>query len=486
VALDFASLRRQVREHPLLTDLARAELPAGYVVGGFIRDALLGLPARDADIVFEGDFEAALAKVAELADARPFTLGDRYQTHRIILGENTLDISPLVYGDRRVDLFRRDFTVNALALPIAKLTEERLAEHLLDESGGLADLESRRIVAICEQNLRDDPVRILRAFRFSVQLGFSIEDTTLRLLEIHGYELPLAAPERIREELMLMLNCPRAYEGISEMEKTRVLSALFPSIELMRDVEQNEYHHLPLLEHTLECVREFEYLLTSWEGIRAELRQLLAEHFAEVVSPPGSRAALTKLALLFHDLGKPATRETQRDGKVTFYGHQELSARMAAPILERLRLSHREQELMRLLIEEHLRIGFYCNESELTPRLIYRFERKLGDAVVMSAMHALADARATRGPAAGGDFLKRHEDVVNEILWHHYFAEETVRPVALLDGDEIMRLTGLAEGPLIGELKEKLLEAQVEGIVRTREEAERFISEHPLPDVRAG
>jgi len=483
VTLDFGNLQRSIREHPLLLELVRANLPRGFVVGGFIRDGLLGLPARDVDIVFERDFTDAVAQVAQLAAASPFTLGDRFQTHRIVLGENTVDLSPLLGEDRRTDLLRRDFTINALALPLGSVAGEVKPEDLLDEAGGLDDLASRRITAISEHNLRDDPLRILRAFRLAVQLDFSIEATTLKLLELHAHELPRAAPERIREEIMLMLNCSQSHASLAQMDRLRVLSSLFPEIELMRDVEQNEFHHLPVLAHSLLCIGEFERILTRWEGIREELREPVAAHFAEVISPPANRAALTKLALLFHDLGKPGAREVQPDGKVTFYGHQGLGARLVEPILERLRMSHREQELIRLLIEEHLRVGFYCNESELTPRLIYRFERKLDDAVVMSAIHALADARATRGPAAGGDFLKRHEQVVNEILWYHYFAEETVRPVALLDGHEIMRLTGLPEGPLIGELKEKLLEAQVEGIVRTREEAERFIGEHPLPDV---
>jgi poly(A) polymerase len=131
--------------------------------------------------------------------------------------------------------------------------------------------------------------------------------------------------------------------------------------------------------------------------------------------------------------------------------------------------------LLLLLIEEHLRVGFYCNEPQLPPKLIYRYHRKLGDVTVMSCLHALADARATRGPDAGGEFLEKHEEVVNAILWHHYFGKELVEPIPLLNGDDIMAATGLPEGPKIGLIKEALLEAQVEGTVKTADQAKDFV-----------
>jgi putative nucleotidyltransferase with HDIG domain len=204
----------------------------------------------------------------------------------------------------------------------------------------------------------------------------------------------------------------------------------------------------------------------------------------EIVSPPATRAALTKLALLFHDIGKPQTAQKQEDGRLSFYGHQSVGRDIASGAFERLRLSNQERELLELLIEEHLRIGFYCNDLPVSNKLIYRYCRKLGDATAMSCLHALADARATRGEAVTEQFLADHEEVANAILWHLYVGKDVAEPVALLTGKQIMELTSLPEGPRVGELKEALLEAQVEGEVRTRQDAERFILEQAGQDQR--
>jgi len=350
-------------------------------------------------------------------------------------------------------------------------------DDVVDCFGGIDDLVSREITAISEKGLREDPLRMLRAFRFALELSFTIEPVTLKIIELRGNEIAGVAGERIREELLKILNHRACFPVLQEMEKVGLISSLFPEVDVMRDVTQNEYHHLPVFEHSLECVKEFESLSEKWDGLRQELHSPVSEHLSEVVTPPGTRSALLKLALLFHDIGKPATREVQADGKVTFYGHQKVGRDIAEPILDRLRMSAREKYLVLLLIEEHLRVGFYCNESPITPKLIYRFERRLGDAAVMSAVHALADARATRGPAANELFQRTHLEVVNEILWHHFFGKEITEPIPLLTGDDIMRVTGIPESPRIGELKEALLEAQVEGKVKTRKDAELFVLE---------
>ncbi|OGK10594.1 MAG: hypothetical protein A2Y63_06705 [Candidatus Riflebacteria bacterium RBG_13_59_9] len=472
--LNFANLTRVVRRHPVAAQLQSLGL-SGFIVGGLLRDSLLGKTPCDLDLVLDGDYDAGIASVAGALGHKAFALGDRFRTQRIAASYGNVDLSPTMGAHWEEDLLRRDFTINALGLPFARIGQDLTTDSLIDPADGLDDLERRRIVAISEKNLLEDPLRILRAFRFKVQLRFEIEDITLRLLRLHAEKLTQAAAERLREELMLMLNFPDAHSGLVAMDVSGVLTALFPEIETIREAKQNEFHHLPVLSHTLEAIRELEQILASGKGLADDVREKALKEMREIVSPPATRTALTKLALLFHDLGKPPTAQIQESGKLTFYGHQSVSQELVEPILERLRLSNRERDLVLLLIEEHLRVGFYCNNRPVSAKLVFRFHRRLGDAATMSCLHALADAYATRGPAAEPEFLPAHEEVVNAILWQRYFCEEIVAPVPLLTGDEIMDLTGLPEGPRIGELKEALLEAQVEGTVRTIQDAKDFV-----------
>lgn len=472
--LDFANLSRVLQHHPVIATIGELGLDA-LLVGGFIRDALLGLTPADVDVVLKGDYDAGVSAIASALNEDAFTLGDRFQTRRFALFHGTLDITPLQGSSWEEDLLRRDFTINAIGLPFRFAASEDISSALVDPAAGLADLEQRLIVAVAENNLLADPLRIVRAYRFAVQLGFEIEEVTESLLALHADAVNQAASERTREELLLMLRQPLAHSGLLAADKAGVLAALFPEIEQMRHFEQNDFHHLPVLAHSLEAIRELEHVLSTGEGLADEVREKVLCEMREVVSPPATRASLTKLALLFHDIGKPGTAQKQENGKLTFYGHQQVGREIAEPAFERLRLSNREQDTLLLLIEEHLRVGFYCNEPQLTKKLIYRFHRKLGDAATMSCMHALADARATRGPDAGEEFLAKHEEVINALLWHHYFSEETVEPTPLLAGDGIMSETNLPEGPRIGLLKEALLEAQVEGAVQTIDEAIEFV-----------
>ena len=420
---DFANLSRVLKLHPVIAAISELGLDA-LLVGGFIRDGLLGQTPADVDIVLRGDYDAGVSAITTALGEDAFALGDRFQTRRFMLFHGTLDITPLQGADWKEDLLRRDFTVNAIGLPFELVAGEDIAGALIDPTGGLTDLEQQRIVAVAENNLLADPLRILRAYRFAVQLEFEIEEVTAALLGLHADAVGQAASERIREELLLMLRQPCAHAGLMAIDKAGVLTALFPEIEPMRHFKQNDFHHLPVLAHSLEAIRELEHVLSTGEGLADDVREKVLAEMREIVSPPATRASLIKLALLFHDIGKPGTAQVQESGK-------------------------------------------------------------LGDAVTMSCIHALADARATRGPDAGEEFLEKHEEVVNAILWHHYFSEEIVEPIPLLAGDEIMVETGLPEGPDIGRLKEALLEAQVEGTVQNVDEAKKFVRQHAAEGLEA-
>ena len=156
------------------------------LVGGCIRDALLGHTPTDVDIVLGKEFESGVAAITEALGEKVFSLGDRFQTLRMALFHGTLDITHLANPSWEQDLLRRDFTLNAIGLPFERFSDDDIAKALIDPTSGLGDLEHRRIVAISERNLLEDPLRILRAYRLSAQLGFEIEDVTATLLSLHA------------------------------------------------------------------------------------------------------------------------------------------------------------------------------------------------------------------------------------------------------------------------------------------------------------
>ena len=404
----------------------------GYLVGGAVRDTLLGRDCSDLDwLVEDPRLEASAA--GEALDARPFQLDDERDHWRLVAGARTLDFIPL-RGSLEQNLRSRDFTVNALA------ADER--GEITDATGGLLDLRRKVLRMTSEEALREDPLRLLRAVRLRARLGLSIEPET-RMAIRQGAELlgqgahPLPAWERIREELdgIILSNAPGS--AMSELEGLGMLSVVLPELILARGVDQGGFHHLDVLDHSLEAL------------------QRVATIFPD--------ASLTlRWATLFHDAGKPETRERGEDGRVRFYGHARRGSELAKAAMRRLRRPTEEVEQIAALVRYHM-LPLPRSDKEAR-RFAHRRRALLPDLLKLM----IADREAARGPLSSQATRRSYRTALSRIV---AILEEAPPPAPLLDGSEVMELLGLEQGPEVGEALRFIAEARAVGDISEHDEA---------------
>ncbi|HWO72398.1 MAG TPA: HD domain-containing protein, partial [Dehalococcoidia bacterium] len=386
--------------------------------------------------------------------------------------------------DLAEDLRRRDFTVNALASQLGP--QGRLGD-VRDETGGLEDLAGRRLRMTGEAALRDDPLRLLRAARLAVELGFTIEDETAAAVRRLAPHLASVAAERQRDELVRILATPVAARGLRLMDSLGLLEQMLPELAAGRGVEQpHQHHYWDVFEHSIETVAALDEFLPhkaaskagsegrSWfrEAFQAELQRFGLDAYLEQRSGGHDRLVLLKLAGLLHDVSKPETKAVQPDGRIRFFGHAELGAAKAERICRRLRFGNRESRFISRLVEEHLRPMQLSQDGLPTRRAVYRFFRDLGDAAPACLLLSLADAAAARGPRLQPERWRGLVAYIGYVLEHGLTPEApSERAPRLVDGTELMAALELQPGPEVGRLLAAIEEAQALGEVATKEEA---------------
>lgn len=456
----------------------------GYLVGGVVRDMLLGRATHDVDVAVSGD---ALTLARALADALGgafYPLDEERGVARVVLvGGGTranVDIARLRGGGIEQDLRLRDFTVNALALPLDDL---RLPA-VLDPTGGVRDLEEGVVRAVSETSFSDDPVRLVRAVRLAAALSFRLHPSTEECLKAQAGLLASASPERVRDELNLMLALPRAGRSLREADRLGLLRVVIPELDGLRGLEQPPPHQWDGFEHSLRAVEAVDDLLLALQGEASpalsgalgrdflSFKEDMLPSLASELSPGQSRLVVLRLAALLHDIGKPAVR-TEQAGRARFLQHPAVGARLAAHALRNLRYSTSAVQMAVTLVREHMRALSLTRGPKIARRTLYRYHRAVGDAVPAMALLVLADALATC-PAEENPQWNSTLRVVNAILRTYYREPEVSSPQSLIGGRDLLQALDLEEGPMVGRLLEAVLEAQVEGKVQTRDEALAF------------
>lgn len=450
-----------------------------YLVGGFIRDLIIGKESFDLDFIVTGSSSLALAeKLSQKFRGNYFLLDKESETYRLVLKDAsgriyTIDISPPQNGDLHLDLSRRDFTINALALSLKDTGK------LIDNFSGLNDLEMKKVRAVKLENLIQDPIRFLRAFRFAVLLSGEIDENTLDFIKTNlNYFDNKIAVERITNEIWKILDIDSSYKYIKQISDIGLLEKIFPELTPMRKVTPNAFHHLWLYDHSIELIKTFEenlYKIPDWA------KDELLKPFTTFGSP--AKKAITKFACLFHDIGKPDTWEIKNvegEEKHTFYGHDKLGADLVGKISERLKLSNAINESLSIMVRYHLRPFQLTHGTEpVTDRALYRFFRKVGEDTPLLLMLSLADHLATLGPKVTKSDLETGEELIlmlfNEYKKYKEGEFEKKKKPKLLDGNEIMKLTGLSPSPKLGEIIKELDEAIAVGEVKTKEEAINWV-----------
>jgi len=458
--------------------LTQHNYPA-YLVGGFVRDWLLGRETADIDIAVDGNALDIARKVAQTIGGKYVLLDEVNMIARVIVADGHLwhlDFSSFSNGIQN-DLARRDFTIDAMAMELVGLVSG--SPQLIDPFSGENDLRKGLVRAVSQRIFEEDAARLLRGVRLAAELGFKIEPETENLIRKDCRMAKLVPGERLREELVRILALPGSGEMVRYLDKLGLLTEIIPELKEMKGVEQPKEHYWDVFEHSVETIAAAEFLLrdSQWKYGKKSLLAVtpwseeISQHFEEEVSGGSNRRLLLKLGALMHDIAKPATKAVDETGRMRFLGHTKQGAVVAAAILERLRFSSREIRLVENLVYHHLRPAQIANEGLPTSRAIYRYFRDAEGAGIDILFLALADYLATNGPELDIEEWKQHNLLINYILAEHVKQESEVLPVKLVDGHDLMDIFDLRPGRLIGELLAGVREAQAAGELSTREEA---------------
>lgn len=494
----------------VLAFIAERDGPA-WLVGGYVRDLLLGRPSHDLDVVVA---EGALRLTRDLAAAFHgdwFVLDGERDVGRALLpvtagGQVEVDVARLRVPDLLDDLALRDFTINAIALDLRPANEP---PKLFDPFDGRLDLERRLLRTVTAGAFRDDPLRMLRGVRIAAELGFRIETSTRELIRRDAPLLALVAAERVRDELMRILTAPGAWQHLRLLAELELLPHALPEAAAQIGVAQSPPHYQDVFDHSRSVVGHLEgiYALLwpdsgyrrpapvagdatviapdeQWEEFAERLvryADLLRAHLMAPLASGHTRRDLLLWAAMTHDWGKPARRTVDEAGQAHFYNHERWGALLVGTRLQALRMSSDEVAYVARLTAEHMRPGQLARAFPFTRRAVYRFYRDAGNTGPECALLSLADHLASHASAPDYDYWRRRLETAG-ILWDAYFHQyaERVSPPPLLNGHQIMAALDRKPGPWLGELLEGLREAQAAGEVCTEEDAWAWVRERAV------
>jgi poly(A) polymerase len=442
---------------------------SAWLVGGAVRDGLLDRPTSDLDVVVDGDVGGAARALARAARGPLFELSDAFGSWRVIAPDRAwqVDLSPLRGGSLEADLALRDFTVNAIAEPLAG--GERVDPH-----GGAADLAAGRLRAAAPRAFADDPLRVVRLVRLAAQLGLEPDAATIALARQSAPAAAAVAQERVFAELRRILAGDGVVASLALMDALGLTEAILPELHALRGVEQNRYHHADVHAHTIEVLEHAVALQADASAVfGAEQAQAVAALLAEPLADEVDRGLALRLGALLHDAAKPATLGHREDGSPTFVGHDRAGAELAREVLTRLRASERLKAHVAALARHHLRLGFLVHERPLSRRALYRYLRSCEPVEVDVTVLSVADRLATRGRKAQ-ESIAKHLDVAREVLPAALQWRAQGRRTPLVRGDRLAAALELDDGPELGRLLAEIDEARFAGEVSTGEEALAF------------
>jgi tRNA adenylyltransferase len=436
-----------LRVSPVADDLARRFQEAGFrlaLVGGSVRDALLGRLGNDLDFTTDARPEDVLKIVRPWAEAvwevgiAFGTVGaqkDGYQievtTYRSEAYDRTSRKPEVSYGDSiEEDLVRRDFTVNAMAVALPE-------KEFIDPHGGLEDLAARvlRTPGTPEESFSDDPLRMMRAARFAAQLGFEVAPEVVTAMSEMAERLDIVSVERVRDELNKLILSAHPREGLTLLVDTGLADRVLPELPALR-LESDEHHrHKDVYEHSL-------IVLEQAIGLEEDGPDLVL-----------------RLAALLHDIGKPRTRRFEPDGRVSFHHHEVVGAKMTKKRLTALKYPNEMIKDVSRLVELHLRFHGY-GTGEWTDSAVRRYVRDAGP--LLARLHKLTRSDCTTRNKRKAGALSRAYDGLEQRIAQLQEQEEldSIRPD--LDGNQIQDVLGIKPGPAVGRAYKHLLELRLE------------------------
>ena len=467
-----------------------------YLVGGFVRDVLLGRDTADIDIAVAADALEIAPRLAAALGGKYVLLDKENGVGRIVLADDAaasaegqweLDISTLIGGIEQ-DLARRDFTVDAMGVDLGQLGGKQADIELIDPFDGRDDLQKGVIRTIAATAFESDAARLLRAVRLAAELGFSIDKETDALIRRCSHLIAGVAGERVREELLRLLAVSRAGHFLRCLDSLGLLTAMIPELAQAKGVSQPKEHFWDVFDHSIETVVAVDFLLRRGDWKYADEEALavvpwsdrLKRHFEQEVSSGSTRGSLLKLAALLHDVAKPKSKAIDAMGRMRFLGHTDEGAEMTADILEKLRFSNKEVKLVEIMVRHHLRPVQMSHNGFPSHRAIYRYFRDTGEAGIDTLFLSLADHLAARGAHLSLSQWKEHAQRVEYVLHQRFQEESVVIPLKLVDGHDLIDIFAMSPGPEMGKILEAVREAQAAGELTTREQALSYIQDSLL------
>ncbi len=462
-----------------------------YLVGGAVRDLALGREIKDLDFLVPSDGIEIARSVANALGAAFYPLDEERDVGRVILRSSSLLIDVASMRRRlRDDLLGRDFTINAIAVELSSWPDL----NVIDIAGGLRHLSEGKIVAVSNRTFTADPVRVLRLVRFIATLGFRSDESTWNLAKGSSSNLVEVSAERIRDELVRIVDAPGLAESLRRLDDLGALQPVLPEMEDLKGVRQPPPHVDDVYHHTLSVVSHTERIVHLIEGgdpldepeglLVAELREYfpeMKEHFSSRVSGERNARCCLKLASIAHDWGKPKTY-SEEDGRIHFFGHETVGAEMAQERLRLLAFSRAETNWVVKAVRLHMRIHDIAHSNPVSKRAIFRFVREAGEMTPSLVVLNLADHRGTHQAKLDIERWQERLSLVDRILEFYYKRLGERLPKPILSGSEIIERWKIHPGPTIGKLLRGLQEAQAMGEVSTREEAVEWVNDRLRSD----
>lgn len=457
-----------------------------FLVGGIIRDYLLGRQSYDLDLIVPKDSESfCRGLIAELGTGAFVSLAGKKEEDaaRVVVADLTIDVSGF-RGEKQSleeDLLLRDFALNAMAADLLELVESQETP-LIDPSYGLVDLKKKKL-SFLPGAIDDDPLRMLRGFRMQARFGFALDETGKKEIAQKKHQIHRVSWERRVAELNMILASDNGAKEFREMAEVGILQELFPELACCIGVEQPDFHHLDVFDHCLEALQCMEQIIVHPESYFTGF----VDDIKVYVRPQHIRVRL-KWAALFHDLGKASTKaeHANEKGRVTFHQHDFVGSKMVGEIGGRIRFSRDDTKMITDLVNQHMHPFHLSNlyrENRLSTKAVVRMARKAQNHLVGLFLLAMSDSLASHGRL-------KPETMENEIdgLFQQVYSQyiSTIVPVQksekFLDGNDLINEFHLAPGPVFRQILDELELAVIEKKVQNREQAVSWVEHYIKSD----
>ena len=444
-------ITEKIKSDNILSKISNSFNNEIYLVGGAVRDFLTDKDTTDRDIiVMDEDARTFALKLADLFEATFVPLDEENKIYRLVLPDkiNYIDVTNPVGGTIEKDLMRRDLTINAIAVNI-KTCE------VIDIAGGITDIYNKCLNYVNEHNFEDDPLRLLRIYRFQSVLGFDLTPETISAVCKYTNLIHKPAVERINYEILKLFSGEFAHKAIENMNKTWLLEEIFPFVKELKQVPPNSHHHIQKIYEN------------SSDEIKTHLQKTEFGGF--------SRLTHLKLAGFMHDIGKFSTW-TIEEGKHRFIKHDDVGAKLSVKLLKDLHFSNKQIDYISSMIKYHIYPSHVMTSPQITEKIMMRYVRKMDTNSIDVIILAQADRLSARGPEITEEIVERNINSLNMLLKFYLEAKETLKPLPkLLSGTEVMEILNIKPSPKLGEIMNALHEAQISGDVLTKEHAIKFI-----------